>query len=175
MVGEEKTELLSAQVEDQAQQLPDLEEALRLAQKGANEQRASVGQVQQQIQVLAADQRSIEEQARQFTTRRERLSADRNALAAPNEARLLNLQSQLDQAQETASIAEARLHELQETVPQLDDDRRQQQQAVNTESARQADLSARMEALKALQEKVKTDGKLQPWLAKHGLDSLQGL
>ncbi len=175
MVGEEKTELLSAQVEDQAQQLPDLEEALRLAQKGANEQRASVGQVQQQIQVLAADQRSIEEQARQFTTRRERLSADRNALAAPDEARLLNLQSQLDQAQETASIAEARLHELQETVPQLDDNRRQQQQAVNTESARQADLSARMEALKALQEKVKTDGKLQPWLAKHGLDSMQGL
>ncbi|WPC65087.1 chromosome segregation protein SMC [Rhodoferax ferrireducens] len=175
MVGEEQTELLAAQVEDQAQQLPDLEEALRLAQKGANEQRASVGQVQQQIQVLAADQRSIEEQARQFTTRRERLSADRNALAAPDEARLLNLQSQLDQAQETASIAEARLHELQETVPQLDDDRRQQQQAVNTESARQADLSARMEALKALQERVKTDGKLQPWLAKHGLDSLQGL
>jgi chromosome segregation protein len=175
MVGEEKTELLAAQVEDQAQQLPDLEEALRLAQKGANEQRASVGQVQQQIQVLAADQRSIEEQSRQFTTRRERLSADRNALAAPDEARLLNLQSQLDQAQEGASIAEARLHELQETVPQLDDNRRQQQQAVNTESARQADLSARMEALKALQEKVKTDGKLQPWLVKHGLDSLQGL
>ena len=26
-----------------------------------------------------------------------------------------------------------------------------------------------MEALKALQEKVKTDGKLKPWLAKHGL------
>jgi chromosome segregation protein len=32
-----------------------------------------------------------------------------------------------------------------------------------------------MEALKALQEKVKTDGKLQPWLAKHGLADLQGL
>ena len=32
-----------------------------------------------------------------------------------------------------------------------------------------------MEALKALQEKVSTDGKLQPWLAKHGLDGLQGL
>ena len=88
---------------------------------------------------------------------------------------LANLQSQLEQAQESASVAEGRLHELQDTVPQLDDNRRQQQQAVNTESARQADLSARMEALKALQEKVKTDGKLQPWLAKHGLDSLQGL
>ena len=175
MVGEEKTELLAAQLEDQALQMPDLEEVLRLAQKGANEQRASVAQVQQQIQVLAADQRSIEEQARQFSTRRERLTVDRNALAAPDDARLLNLQNQLEQAQETASIAEGRLHELQESVPQLDDTRRQQQQTVNTESARLADLSARMEALKALQEKVKTDGKLQPWLAKHGLDSLQGL
>ena len=174
-VGEEKTELLAAQVEDQAQQLPGLEDALRLAQKGASEQRASVAQVQQQIQVLAADQRSIEEQSRQLSSRHERLSADRKVLAAPDEARLLDLQSQLDQAQETASVADARLHELQDAVPQLDESRRTQQQIVNADSTRQADLSARMEALKALQEKVKTDGKLQPWLARHGLETLPGL
>jgi chromosome segregation protein len=175
LMGEEKTELLAAQVEDQAQQLPDLEEALRLAQKNANEQRASVGQVQQQIQVLAAEQRSIEEQSRQLGTRQERLSTDRNALETPDETRLLNLQAQLEQAQEAASVNDARLQELQDSVPQLDDNRRTQQQAVNTESAKLADLSARLEALKALQEKVKTDGKLQPWLARHGLDHLQGL
>jgi chromosome segregation protein len=175
LMGEEKTELLAAQVEDQAQQLPDLEEALRLAQKNANEQRASVGQVQQQIQVLAAEQRSIEEQSRQLGTRQERLSTDRNALETPDETRLINLQAQLEQAQEAASVNDARLQELQDSVPQLDDNRRTQQQAVNTESAKLADLSARMEALKALQEKVKTDGKLQPWLARHGLDHLQGL
>ena len=175
LVGEEKTELLAAQLEEQAQALPDLEEALRLAQNSANEQRASVTNVQQQIQVLAAEQRSIEEQSRQLQVRHERLSADRNALAAPDEARLLNLQAQLNEATEAASVADARLHELQDSVPQLDEARRQQQQTVNTESARQADLSARMEALKALQDKVKTDGKLQPWLAKHGLADLQGL
>ncbi len=174
-VGEEKSELLAAQVEEQALALPDLEEALRLAQKGANEQRTQVGQVQQQIQVLAADQRSIEEQSRQLTSRREKLSVDRNALAAPDEARLVNLQNQLSEAQESASVSDARLHELQDLVPQLDDTRRTQQQTANSESARQADLSARMEALKALQEKVKTDGKLRPWLAKHGLEGLQGL
>jgi chromosome segregation protein len=175
LMGEEKTELLAAQVEDQAQQLPDLEEALRLAQKNANEQRASVAQVQQQIQVLAAEQRNIEEQSRQLGTRQERLSTDRNALETPDETRLLNLQAQLEQAQEAASVNDARLQELQNSVPQLDDNRRTQQQAVNTESAKLADLSARLEALKALQEKVKTDGKLQPWLARHGLDHLQGL
>ena len=175
VVGEEKTEMLAAQVEEQAQALPDLEDALRAAQKGANEQRASVAQVQQQIQVLAADQRSIEEQSRQLTTRRERLIADRNALAVPDEARLLNLQGELAQAQEVGSVKEARLLELQDTVPQLDEHRRTQQKNANTESTRQAEVSARLEALKALQEKVKTDGKLQPWLARHGLESLQGL
>ena len=175
LLGDEQTELLAAQVEEQSQQLPELEDAVTTAQTTANAQRGSVVQVQQQIQVLAAEQRSIEEQSRQLVTRRERLAADRNALAAPDEAKLSSLQQQLEESQESSQVAEARLHELQEAVPQLDEARRNQQQLVNTESARQADLSARMEALKALQEKVKTDGKLQPWLAKHGLDHLQGL
>ncbi|XAH25963.1 chromosome segregation protein SMC [Xylophilus sp. GW821-FHT01B05] len=173
--AEEKAELLAAQVEEQALQLPDLEEALRQAQQKASEQRGAVAHVQQQIQVLAADQRSIEEQSRQLDVRRDRLVTDRNALAAPDEARLNNLREQLEAAQEAAQEADARLHELQDAVPQLDEDRRTRQHTVNAESAAQADLSARMEALKALQEKVKTDGKLQPWLAKHGLDSLQAL
>jgi chromosome segregation protein len=174
-LGEEKNQLLAAQVEEQAMVLPDLEEALRLAQKTANDQRSEVAQVQQQIQVLAADQRSIEEQSRQLNGRREKLSVDKNALAAPDEARLLNLQNQLTAAQEAAEVADARLHELQDQVPLLDETRRAQQQTANAESAKQSDLKARMEALKALQDKVKTDGKLQPWLAKHGLENMQGL
>src|SRR5690606_22036684 len=97
---------------------------------------------------------SIDEQSRQLDTRYERLRADRNTLAAPDEARLLTLRSQLDAAQENAEVTEARLAELQDAVPQLDEDRRARQQTVNAESARQADLSARMEALKALQEKL---------------------
>jgi chromosome segregation protein len=173
--AEEKAVLLAAQVEEHDQQLPDLEEALRQAQAKSSEQRAGVTQVQQQIQVLAADQRNIEEQSRQFNARRDKLVADRNALAAPDEVRLTNLQGQLTAAQEQAETADARLHELQDQVPQLDEERRAQQQRVNAESGKQADLSARMEALKALQEKVKTDGKLQPWLARHGLAGLQGL
>lgn len=173
--AEEKAAILAAQVEEHDLQLPGLEDALNQAQAKATEQRAGVAQVQQQIQVLAADQRNIEEQSRQLNQRRERLLADRNALAAPDEQRLANLQAQLAAAQESAGTADARLHELQDQVPQLDEERRAQQQAVNSESAKQADLSARMEALKALQEKVKTDGKLQPWLAKHGLAGLQGL
>jgi chromosome segregation protein len=175
MDGEEKAVMLAAQVEEQAMQLPELEEALRVAQQRSNEQRGSVAQVQQQIQVLAADQRNIEEQSRNLNARQERLSADKNALAAPDDVRLNNLKEQLQEAQAHAEVTAAQLEELQANVPVLDEARRTAQQTVNDEQAKQADLSARLEALKALQEKVQTDDKLKPWLAKHGLDGLQAL
>ena len=175
VAAEEQALTLAAQLEEQQHTLPDFEEAWRGAQAQAAEQRAAVAQVQQQIQVLAAEQRGIEEQARQLQGRRERLAADRSALAAPDEQRLAQLQQQLAAAQDSADVTQARLAELQDSVPQLEDERRAAQQAVNAESGRQAELSARLEALKSLQDKLKTDGKLGPWLQKHGLDGLQGL
>src|SRR5690606_1993362 len=122
--AEEQAAILAAQLEEHDARLPELEEALQRAQEEANEQRSSVVQVQQQIQVLAADQRNIEEQSRQLGQRSERLRADRNALAEPDEARLAELQQQLAEAQQAAEEADARLHELQESVPQLDEARR---------------------------------------------------
>ncbi|MDB5879164.1 MAG: smc [Variovorax sp.] len=173
--AEEQAELLAAQLEEHEARLPELEDAQQRAQNEANAQRATVVQVQQQIQVLAADQRNIEEQSRQLTLRSERLRSDKQALAAPDEEKLREMQAQFEAAQEAAAEADARLQDLQESVPQRDEDRRTRQQAVNTEGARHAEFSARLEALRTLQEKVKTDGKLAPWLAKHGLDGLQGL
>jgi chromosome segregation protein len=175
LLGSEKTALLAAQVEEQGLALPELEDGLRQAQRVSAEQRTQVAQVQQQLGVLAAEQRSVQEQVRQLGTRRERLLADRNGLTAPDELQLKDLQNQHLHAQAEAEISNARLGELHDSVPELDDKRRQQQALVNSESAQLADLSARLEALKALQEKVKTDGKLQPWLQRHGLEHLQGL
>jgi len=175
LTSEEHAMTLAAQVQEQANQLPELEEALRVAQQRSNEQRSSVAQVQQQIQVLAADQRNIEEQSRALQVRRDRLSADQHALAAPDEVRLTQLQAQLSEAQAQADTTAAQLAELESQVPQLDDERRVAQQAVNDEQAKLAELSARLEALKALQEKVQSNDKLKPWLAKHGLDGLQAL
>src|SRR5690606_28876737 len=70
MAGEEQSVVLAAQSEEQAEALPALEDALRSAQARSSEQRGAVAQVQQQIQVLAAEQRSIEEQARGLIQRR---------------------------------------------------------------------------------------------------------
>jgi chromosome segregation protein len=103
------------------------------------------------------------------------LLADRNALDAPDEQGLVQLKSQLAQADTLAKLCNTTLQDLEEQTPRLDQERRDQQQSVNNESAKLADLTAKIEALKSLQEKVKTDGKLKPWLNKHGLEQLQGL
>lgn len=171
----QRSTALRAQLESQQQALPALEGVLRDAQGQSSAQRNQVVEVQQQIQVLAAEQRSIEEQSRQLGTRRERLLADRNALASPDEARLVQMQEQLGSAQQALAQAQTRLEGLQERLPGLEAARRAAQEDVNLQGARQAERAARLEALRALQEKVRTDGKLQPWLAKHGLDELQAL
>ena len=67
-------ESLVTQSEQHAAQLPQFDDALRAAQAASNEQRSVVAEVQQQIQLLAAESRNTEEQSKQLAVRRERLS-----------------------------------------------------------------------------------------------------
>jgi len=173
--ADEDAATLAAQAEEQGHALPALEDALRQAQAASNTQRGAVSQVQQQIHVLAAERRSIDEQARALRTQQERRSGERKGLAAPDTAKLEALRAQEAQASEQQAMADARLQELQEQVPALDDQRRAAQDTVNRESGKLADTAARLEALRALQEKVQTEGKLKPWLQRHGLEGLAGL
>ena len=175
LTAEEQAEILAAQSEELSEHLPSFEDAVRHATQVANAQRGVAAQVQQQIQLLAAESRNVDDQSRQLTLRRERLSTEKHALGAPDDARLTDLKQQLEAVQEELALSEAQLSELTEQVPELDDARKARQQESQTQGAQQSALTAKLEALRALQEKVQTEGKLKPWLAKHGLDSLQGL
>jgi len=173
--AEAQAELLAARLHEQSEQLPEVEALLRAQQQQNEVQRSAVVLIQQQIQVLATEQRALQEQRRQLEMRYERLQTERNALAVPDTARLASLQQQSAQAQEDAAVAEAQLLELQDNVPHWDEERRMCQQAFNEENARLAEVTARLQALSAVQEKVQVDGKLHPWLAAHGLTHLSGL
>ncbi len=171
----EQGQTLAARAEAHAAGLPAAQEALRTAQERSNEQRGVVALVQQQIQVLAAESRSVGEQLRQLGARRDRLAGENKSLATPDDGRLAALRARHDAAQASQKEADAQVEAFNEQLPSLEADRRARQEQSNQEAARQADLSARLAALRALQEKVQTEGKLKPWLAKHGLDGLQGL
>ena len=166
---------LTAQVAQQAEDSPALEESLRVAKAASSGQRGIVTQLQQQIQVLAAEGRSIDEQTRQLQSRHDRLGNERQGLQAPDAVRIETLRSQCAAATEAQSASARRLLGLADQVPALDAQRRAAQEAVNHQSGKLTEIGARLGALRALQEKVQTEGKLKPWLERHGLTGLRGL
>ncbi|MCU0967656.1 MAG: chromosome segregation protein SMC [Rubrivivax sp.] len=173
--AEEQADVLHAQAEDEALALPALDDALRAAQGRSAAQRQAVALVQQQIQVLAAEGRGIDDQSRQLRLRRDRLAGERQGLQAPDASRLEALRAASADADEARDAADARLHELHERIETLDTARRDAQQTASREAARAAETTARLDALRALQEKVRTGGRLEPWLARHGLQGLPAL
>ena len=154
-----------AQVEEQAMNLPTAGgDAPRVL---ANEQRRRGAQVQQQIQVLAAEQR-VDRGAvpRQASPRLVRTAAgDRSSL--PTDRR--TWKSMLERRQLPRELAEARCTSWpSRTCRCWKTSAASGSRTVKPELARQAELSAAGCPAKALQEKVQTEGKPKPWLAKHG-------
>ena len=171
----EQLSILEARLEEEREHLPSVEAQWRTAQNDAEAQKSKVTEIQQHIQVLAADQRNLDEQERQLEMRAERLNSEHASLEAPDQERLNKLESELSVAKESFESAESQMHELQERVPALDKARSEAQERSNQESAKLSDLSARLDALVSLQERVKTDSRLKPWLSKHGLEGLEAL
>src|SRR5690606_16707269 len=75
------------------------------------------------------------------------------------------MQEQLDEAQ-------AQLMELEERLPELDEQRRSAQSAAHEEAQTLARFEARLAALGKLQEDVQKQGALEPWLEHHELNRL---
>ena len=174
-----ESELLQAEAEarviEQAEQIPALEARLNDAQMQAAEQRARAAAAQQRLHGEAERQRTLGQQAQQIEQRIQRLQAERRAVQRPDGARLADLQQQQARLGAERDEAQARLHALQEQLPELQDARQQRQAEAQQAASDLASTTARLHALKALQDKVMTEGRIQPWLARHGLDSLARL
>jgi chromosome segregation protein len=172
----------SARVE-QAQQvlqqhsdsLPALEQTWREAQLRTTESRARIMQAQQQIELESAHQRNASNILSNLAVRRERLTQEKSGLNMPDDTHLNNLKMQLEEKQAALEEATHQLEEAQEQLPKLEEERRAAQEQVTTETANNAQLEARLTALKQLQENVQSQGKVQPWLKKHELSELPRL
>ncbi|MES2070777.1 MAG: chromosome segregation protein SMC [Pseudomonadota bacterium] len=169
----------SEQALEMAQQhndkLPALEQVWREAQLKTTESRAQIMQLQQQIELESAHQRNASNILATLTSRRERLTQEKNGLAMPDGSHLSNLAMQLEEKKQVLEEASMQLEEAQESLPRLEEERRAAQEQVNKDTAASAQLDARLLALKQLQEKVQTEGKVQPWLEKHELNGLPKL
>ena len=167
------------QTQEAAQQqndsLPALEQAWREAQLKTTESRGKIMQVQQQIELESAHERNATNILSGLAVRRERLLQEKTGLNAPDPTHLANLKLQLEEKQAAQEEARMQLEEAQEQQPALEEERRSAQQQAQAEAAANTQLEARLAALKQLQERVQSQGKVQPWLNKHELGGLPRL
>jgi chromosome segregation protein len=155
--------------------LPALEASWRDAQGSLSEQRAGIAQIEQALKLEAVHQRNADQQLQQLQQREERLKIESRGLDEPDIVLLENTRAQLAEHEEILRNAQDQLDDAQQALPRLDDARRTAQERVQAEGARNAQLEARLAALKQLQESVQTEGKIQPWLEKHELAGLPRL
>src|SRR5690606_26230449 len=78
-------------------------------------------------------------------------------------------------AEEADRLNAERLAGIEAAWTELDAQRQPTQQALRETEARLAQIEARIVALRQLQERVESQAKVQPWLARHGLDRLTRL
>ena len=155
--------------------LPAMEQAWREAQLKTTESRGRIMQFQQQIELESAHQRNASGILSNLVARRDRLLQEKNGMTMPDSAHLSNLKMQLEEKQAALEEAREQLETAQEQLPKLEEERRAAQDRLNIETANNAQLEARLTALKQLQENVQTQGKVQPWLKKHELGELPRL
>jgi chromosome segregation protein len=157
------------------ERLPDLEAAWREAQNKSTESRARIMQIQQRIELSSAHQRNASNILANLATRRERLQQERGGLDLPDAGHLDNLRLQLEEKQLALEEQNLMLEEAASRQEAVEHERRDAHAQVQQEAASNARLEARSTALRQLQERVQTQGKVQPWLQKHELDTLPRL
>lgn len=170
-----RSEQAQETVAQQNEKIPALEQIWREAQLKTTESRAKIMQMQQQIELESAHQRNASNILNTLATRRERLNQEKQGLIVPDTSHLQNLAMQLEEKKQILEETTMQLEEAQERLPQLEEERRTAQEQVNKDTAQSAQLDARLAALKSLQESVESQGKVQPWLAKHELEKLPKL
>jgi chromosome segregation protein len=152
---------------------PQFEETVQKNRVEVDAQRTKVAEAQRQFDLCSLQQRSTQESIEKARSRNERLKSEA--------AQLTHFDADtLSMAVETLAIAE----DGEQSSMQASQMAEQQWQAAERErgpavdalrqtEAQSAKVEARLAALKQLQERLQSQAKLNPWLARHGLDSMK--
>lgn len=170
-----RREELAALVEEARDGLPDIEQSLRQAAAERDRLRVELSRVEQALALAAQTQRDADRQLQGLAQRRERLEQERKGITVPDALLIERLAGDCAAMEEQLEEAQAQYAELEDRLPALEEARRQAQAAAQEEARKLAGLEARLAALSKLQEDVRKQGALQPWLERHGLASLSRL
>ncbi len=131
--------------------------------------------VQKDLEIESTQQRNAGRQLESIAGRRSRLEQEQGRLGIPDAARLAQLRDEVDGLAARLADRRSEVEIAESALPGLQSARASAHETRDRENREGAQIDARLSALKGLQERVQTDGKLKPWLARHGLERLPRL
>jgi chromosome segregation protein len=174
-IAEQRHAFAQAEAGQAAEQIPPTEAAWRAAQQALGDMRAGIAHTEQSLRLAAAARQNATRQIEQVSAREMRLRGELHALDAPDDAMLEDARTALAEAEAVRDDAQARVETLGAVLPALDDARRAALADAQAQEAARARSDARLAALRALQESLQAEGKLQSWLERHELATLPRL
>jgi chromosome segregation protein len=149
--------------------LPAQEASVADATRALNDLQQEIAQTEQDIRVGEARRESAAQALGRIAERRARLAAELDSLAAPVADPMLAVEQQLEL--ESAELADKQKlqDELQRAVQSLQERQRGAADEWQGRSRELADLSARADALSALQAKIGHGDEIDAWLDARGL------
>jgi chromosome segregation protein len=164
-----------ARLAAESEQLPQAEAAFRAAQEQQAEARSQLQRAESGAQLEQTNLAHVQRALESLAQRRERLGAEREALAQP-EAALLAAQ-QARRAADDAAIAEAEdaLNALQAECDDLETERAACAERLSVASNEHAAADAQRATLEQIQSAAEDNAPLADWLARNSLAALPRL
>ena len=159
----------------ESQNLPQAEEAARIAQERYNALQREQLQQQQQLQLAETQREHLQRTIQQMESRRSRLLLEKDNLPRPDGGALQQVQQQLAGLEAERAAQVEKLAQLQEQLPLADAERHNRRDALQQQERALAQTEARLHALQQLQQHIDNDKNLNAWLQRHQMEKLPRL
>lgn len=166
-----RVEICENHADNEAMQLPRVEDAARAAQERSNTVQREQLLAQQQLQLAETQRSHIQSNLQQVGSRKSRLLLEQDNLPQPNNEALEEAQQQIVELQMEHEAQQEMLAQLQEQLPVAEGERRGLRTAAQELERQLSQTEARLNALKQLQAKLDNDKNLHSWLVQHRLEN----
>ncbi len=157
--------------EAEGRNLPQAEQAARIAQERHNELQREHLLLQQKMQLAETQRDNLQRNIQQLDSRRLRLLMEKDNLPSADGNALQQAQQQLSELEMERAEQVEKLAHLQEQLPLADTQRGNQRDSLQQQERVLAQTEARLQALQQLQRQIDSDKNLNAWLQQHQLDN----
>ncbi|MCO5120656.1 MAG: chromosome segregation protein SMC [Burkholderiaceae bacterium] len=166
---------LEQSLEALAESSAGFEAKVREAREALDAGQGEVTEIRRGLELCSLEQRNARERLERLEQRRQRLAADAAALREFDPVALEDARAGLAELEAREEESAAQLEQARAQWQEHDARRAPAHDALRETEAKLAQVEARIAALRDLQERVESQAKVGPWLARHGLERMKRL